>query len=505
MESSRHSFFLILLVLASFSALFIDAAAYLGGYADQRFLLCALLVALPVALFFFHKEFLNSPNKISFVVVVGLTIFTLSVTVSWLSVEKMSEFAAVEALFHVFYLAGVASVATIIMFSQNRLILLKRVVLILLLGSIAYALTTPAIYFFAINDGVKKLDNFLPWGFVNIRYWSHVASWLLPLLPLATLVNPFRQSALWSIIVGFAAAIWWWLLIMSSSRGSMVGLALAALLVVLLFGKSALPWLKVYIKHIGLGVVAWVFLSVMIPGWLIEDSQMRNLGSGSSGRLPLWGEAWQMSLQHFPFGMGPQSWLTHEILTEGYAQSRSFGHPHNMYLMWAAEFGWLAVAGLGIIACGGFVRLLKRKRELAQRSVLDHERLLLMGLTGSVVAGLVHAGVSAVFMAPASMLLGLFILGAFWAVISPKQAWIKRPLVETGSHSINPARRLVLAVVMFSLMGIWFKGVIDYYEAMEADLPFYHEHVRENHQPRFWFHGNFPRHASQMPGSEFNE
>jgi O-antigen ligase len=96
--------------------------------------------------------------------------------------------------------------------------------------------------------------------------------------------------------------------------------------------------------------------------------------------MPLWQEAWAMSWQNFPFGMGPQAWLTHDIITEAYRESRKFGHPHNMYLMWAAEYGWISIAGL-VVLCGFAMKQLLRQ-VLAAKEGRNANSLYLIAFTG---------------------------------------------------------------------------------------------------------------------------
>ena len=198
-----------------------------------------------------------------------------------------------------------------------------------------------------------------------------------------------------------------------------------------------------------------------------------------------------MSLQNFPFGMGPQSWLTHEPITEAYATGKKFGHPHNMYLMWAAEYGWLLIAAMGLVVIQAIRNFWRRRAELLD-SDDSNQLLLLAGFTASVSAALFHAGVSAVFMAPGSMLVGLFVLIGFWALILPGGDFskVERPL-------LNPGRRVLIgglvSMVFLIFWALWMGEVWRYYQDMRADEPYYLEHESEGTLPRFWFHGNFPR------------
>jgi hypothetical protein len=251
------------------------------------------------------------------------------------------------------------------------------------------------------------------------------------------------------------------------------------------------PWLKVFLQYLLAGIVIWLLLSVVIPSFMESGIQVRTIKADSSGRIPLFIEAWKMSLQNFPFGMGPQSWLTHKPITEAYATGKKFGHPHNMYLMWAAEYGWLLIAAMALVVIQAIRNFWRRRTELFE-SGDSTQLLLLAGFTASVSAALFHAGVSAVFMAPGSMLVGLFVLIGFWALILPSGLGAKAPL-----RAFNHRRRLafagLLSIVFVIFWAFWMTEVWRYYQDMRADEIYYLKHESEGTLPRFWFHGNYPR------------
>jgi hypothetical protein len=288
------------------------------------------------------------------------------------------------------------------------------------------------------------------------------------------------------------AGLWWWILILTTSRGSALGIAFGALVVLLLFRRRALSWLKVFVAYILAGVVIWALLSVFIPSLIADEVQIRSIKMDSSGRMPLFIEAWAMSLQNFPLGMGPQSWLTHDILTDAYAQSKHLGHPHNMYLMWAAEYGWFLIGLLGLVVAQAIRYFWIKRAELFAEGN-NEQTLMLVGLTASVSAALFHAGVSAVFMAPGSMLIGLFVLVAFWALIIPKAITDELPAEHRRMAFF---RKGLGAIVFFALLVLWLLWMSEvrlYFDDMQQDEQTYSEEVGEGTLPRFWLHGNFPR------------
>lgn len=359
-------------------------------------------------------------------------------------------------------------------------------------GCFVYGAMSINVYIFAISDGTTKLVGLIPWAFVNIRYWSHIATWFMPLLPLAILLGPLKKHRLWRNCVFIGGGLWWWIVFMSAARGSAISVAFGCVVAVLFFGRAAFSWVRAFLSILLVGVAFWVVLSVAIPSFLFDEVTVRSVGVGSSGRLPLFIEAFQMSIQNFPFGMGPQSWLTHEAFSDVYLDNRRLGHPHNMYLMWAAEYGWMLI-GFLVVVLIQVVRYLLKLRSKALGSYTAEHSLLVTGYTASVCGALLHAAVSAVFLAPGSMLVGMFILIGFWGLILRE---------SEDSHQADVVvdlfhkRKLVifsLAFIVLVAWLAWFAEVWSYYQAMREDELTFYDEVGENTFPRFWFHGNYPR------------
>ncbi|MGB1479372.1 MAG: O-antigen ligase family protein, partial [Marinobacter salsuginis] len=289
-----------------------------------------------------------------------------------------------------------------------------------------------------------------------------------------------------------------WVIFLSTSRGTMLGLIFGLFIVLVFVGRPAFPWVKVFLRYLGYGLFAWLVLSVLIPSILIDELNVRALHARAAGRLPLFIEAWCMSFENFPLGMGPQSWLTHETLTNEYLKSSKFGHPHNMYLMWVAEYGWLIVGALMVLVTQAIRLFWQRLRELCDDKQ-ETSALILAAFTASVSAALLHAGASSVFIAPGSMLIGFFVLCVFWALISPNRTASSR--LGAGNKAVFAAAFIAIGFVAF----LWLREVVVYYEAMLEDRNYHFETAPYGTPPRFWHYGMFPRPPSQMirdvPGS----
>lgn len=328
---------------------------------------------------------------------------------------------------------------------------------------------------------------FLPWGFENIRYWSHVATWLLPVMSVALVVygDTLSQAAKRSMVL--VCALWWWIILLSIARGTMLGLFTGAL-AVMVFAPAVVrrDYLKCFFTPFFLGIVLWLLLEFLIPWLVFGEVAHKSLNTTTSGRIPQWKEAFAMSLQNFPFGMGVQSWLTHEVITDTYRVR--FGHPHNMYLLWAAEYGWLFVASLFAGAMWILRRSFARVRGLALN---DPKRaLILLALLHSFIAACTHAGVSAVFIGPASLLVGWFVMVAILRMTFPVTG-DRRDLI---GRPVPLWLRGSLALLLLWSFAAYWDALLDYKRDSDKDQICYpYMGIPTGNGPRFWLHGDFPR------------
>lgn len=468
----------------------------IGAYASQRFLLAIEIGVLSVFALIAHS--LRSRSSAQFLAKFALPTVLFSSAFLLFSLPFHGDkYVWVEpGMFAFFFLT--TSVAGLALKDSGELMVCVRFFIVGMVSVCTiYGLSCINIYLFALVDQNSDFGRYLPYGFANIRYWSHVATWCLPLFPLAVLIGPLKNKRTWRLFVLTGAGMWWWILIQSMGRGSLVGIAFGSLLALSLLGKRAWPWFSMLLLHLGAGILLWLILSVFIPSVLYDgESQLRTFHAGAAGRLPLIIEAWHRSLQNFPLGMGPLSWLTEEPLTEIYASGPKFGHPHNMYLLWAAEYGWLLIACLGLLVLQAILYFWQARAVCLRSPATEaaNERfLLLVGFTASVSAALVHAGVSAVFLVPGSLLVGLFVLIMFWALISPHDLKELPTTRQTRGLRFETSMVLIASAVLFFGWLVWMQTVWNYYDGMRADSTTYAQEVGRATFPRFWRHGNFPR------------
>lgn len=392
----------------------------------------------------------------------------------------------VEPLLFIFFFAGSALLGGFLAKTRQDMSFVKGLQAAVVVLSFFYGLIAFLNYGFGLSDQRYSVDDYVVWGFLNIRYWSHLASWFLPIIALASISSPFPSFRLLRVASFVSGSIWWWILLSTAGRGSALGVGVSALLVLILFRRGAFPLIRVMGIHFLLGILLWILLTVFLPWVLGGGVELRQVDAESSGRIPLWIEAWAMSLVNFPFGMGPQSWLTHDILNPEWRSALSFAHPHNMYLLWAAEYGWLSIGALLLVLVGGASRLVRR---CLRGGLGSEDALRVIAIVASITAALIHAGVSAVFIGPASLLAGFFILSAGWGLGFSDAAITMKKAPSSKTMLLRCVFALAFCASMVGGMQ-WVDEVERYYRDNLVDRETY---KGRGYAPRFWSHGDFPR------------
>lgn len=391
-----------------------------------------------------------------------------------------------ELSFYVYYALAIFLVARLSLFENFS----RNIDFSALLYGVAslYVFVALLIYASSLFDAVNvPRTYFLPWGFENIRYWSHVATWLMPIMTVALVIYGDTLSKAAKRFMVVVCALWWWIILLSIARGTMLGLFTGAL-AILLFAPAVMKrdYFKGFFTPFLLGVMLWLLLEFLIPWLVYGEVAHKSLNTTTSGRIPQWKEAFAMSLQNFPFGMGAQSWLTHEVITDTYRVR--FGHPHNMYLLWAAEYGWLFVASL----FAGVMWILRRSFGRIRDFVSsDRKRaLILMALLHSFIAACTHAGVSAVFIGPASLLVGWFVMVAILRMTFP----VKRDRRALTARPVPLWLRGFLSAILVWSFVVYWDALLNYKIASDRDQICYpYMGIPTGNGPRFWLHGDFPR------------
>lgn len=303
-------------------------------------------------------------------------------------------------------------------------------------------------------------------GFANFRFLNHLHTWSIPVMIGGYL--KYRKDLIpgFRILMLLILSMWWSLVFASGARGTSLGLMVSLILVLILYKREALQYLKYFL------VTALIGLVIYFLGFeLFHEKGAHTLIRGETqDRLDLWWAAYIYIIENPMFGIGPMHF-------SDINNPFQISSPHNMYLLWAAEWGIPAL--LLLIGIGFW--LLNKWISCSRTSVSN----LKISLTASVFAALVHSNVSGIFITPLSQLLGCSIvsimIGIYYkdrgeTILTPIKGFKFSKMIIMG----------VLLVINIITYSIFVSHIPDLKERRDQ---FKTEENETRMYPRFWDQG----------------
>jgi O-antigen ligase len=489
-KTSFMSLFLRFLVLVSVFVAFFAQYVSPAGMPSFDFKRWVLLCALSLVVLGF-SSYVRLRLKEAPLFVAGACIFLVSAFVSTLYAKTIAH-ELTELFFWSISLLAMSS----IVFAFGQVIDVRKFAIYFVsvsaLISVIFVILVLLLFIVYLNGDERQFDPIVLLGFANIRYWSHLASLLIPILPILIICSnrvPFRYSkyATYLVLSGF-----WWLLFVTTARGAILSILVSGVLIFLLFRRGSIRWIRVSLGGMVLGLALYLFSEILLPQFIQgSEASIRTFGTSSSGRIELWTMALKKSLEIFPLGIGSMSWVHTEALNSLGMTGEPYSHPHNMYLLWAAENGWLSVLGASMVFLSGAKRLINKSVLVRKGRADELDSTLLVGFSVSILASASHAGLSMMYLAPASMLVVLFVAPIFWYLTKPEG---DRDFTEQGYENRSWSSRVWLVIALSSSLLLIQKTAI-YYSDMKKDEVTYRASIYNGFAPRFWFHGQYPRGA----------
>ncbi|MCY7314070.1 MAG: O-antigen ligase family protein [Rubrivivax sp.] len=321
-------------------------------------------------------------------------------------------------------------------------------------------------------------------GYDNYRFYNHVQTAALPLTVMSAALASFSAgNARWMKIAAWVASAGGFAMLYATmGRGTLVGIAVAAIVVTIAFRSAALPLMRTLAIAAVAGAVYFVFLFFVLPLMVgvapAAHADFYGAREGSAQvRLMLWGIALEHVRSAPWLGIGPMHYAHYP--------TGDASHPHNIYLQIAAEFGipaLLLMLTLTVIAARRFSTLIRACRD-------PEQRLCGMGLYLACIAVAIDGLFSGNFVMPVSQVWIAFTLG--WSL-----AWMRGQGVSSSKQAPNTAGasmrwRLPMAVML--ALQLWL--VVDVWpEAIRLE-PYLHDAMNRfpspTMNPRFWSHGWF--------------
>jgi hypothetical protein len=314
-------------------------------------------------------------------------------------------------------------------------------------------------------------------GFSNIRFYGQFLTLALPLLVAPLLVvGPLHRHA-W---IAAAVSICTWLLaIASGTRGTWLGMAVAGAVLVWL-GRAGRRWMAWQIAAVAMALMLFWITMTAIPeamGMQLQHHASSRLTTSISGRGPIWQMAVDAAMQHPLLGIGPMHFasLPNPIAT----------HPHQAWLLWAAEWGFpstLLVTWLVICGAAALKPVL-----LAHATSRDEPDILRLCISGSLIAGLTQSMVDGVLVMPYSQL-WLSLLAGWLLGLHPSNVRIGNEGIAGPGKELKGPLCVWLAATGLAAGLLLFIAGRDYPHLAQREQIF-SETIGGHLQPRFWLQG----------------
>jgi hypothetical protein len=360
----------------------------------------------------------------------------------------------------------------------------RGVVATVALGAFLYAVTFAVGYTGHVAGHAFSLWPEASTGFSNVRIFNHYQTWTLPLLAVAPLTVPRKQTVLRGLLFALLA-LWWMLLFASGGRGVLIAAAGGTVSVGLVFGSSAWRWLRCQLAGAasggGLFWLLFVQFAASSPSLLTRDLTHK-------GRRPqAWFDALEMAMQSFPLGAGPLHYAH-------YAQGNIWAHPHSAPLQWAAEWGAPAALVLLGLAVWGIIAWMQQSRFRKSRDA--KQQAMRVAVTASLLAGAAHSLVSGIIVSPLSQTLAAIIIGIAWGLYAREKSRrattsgvrSSRPHTALKTHGSNRAFQMGVAFLLGIM--VW-GGAVEAADLGNRTAAYVRVSDSNRTSPHYWQQGYF--------------
>jgi len=237
--------------------------------------------------------------------------------------------------------------------------------------------------------------------FQNPRFFAQWMTWVLPLLALVhTRARAARSGT--KLLEATVWATWstaWAFAFLAAGRGTFVAQAAAALIVLVAFGRGAVPWLTAYGAAALTGVVVYFASALVFPHtWSqLSEIAVRLASFSDSGRFEIWRATLRMIAAAPLLGAGPRAMA--------YDLALPVAHPHSSLLQWASEWGVPAALLAACALVCGLSAWMRRQRARLSAATTDADTVAVVSIAAALVGAALHSLVCGVLVMPISQLM----------------------------------------------------------------------------------------------------
>jgi O-antigen ligase len=280
-------------------------------------------------------------------------------------------------------------------------------------------------------------------GFLNARFFMQFLSISLPFVALPFLM--YRKQLgytlwLWALF----AAYLWCLAFANESRVLYLEIVIVPICLWTLFGKKALPWLKVQGILLIIGFILYLILfkAIILIATRFDAAHLFVQFTTDNGRFMLWKTAFILWSSNPLIGIGPLHYAFYAKSYEALA-----AHPHNIWIMLGCEWGTIALIAILILNIWGIVRWCKAARVWSDEPSFPY----MLALTAALISAMLDGAVSGSLVMPLSQMMLMLSLGWLFGMYLSYVS-VPNNIPPRINHLVLIA--CLLVAVMFALSGI---------------------------------------------------
>jgi len=349
----------------------------------------------------------------------------------------------------------------------------ERVVLLIAVGLFIYFYRMLITFFLGLSDGAQPDLGGIVHHISNRRFLNHLQVLTLPFLLVFSLRSQFRiQRRLCFCVAVLSISVLFFL----SARAAIASLFISMLIIVFLLQDRGL-----LIRCFLVAITGFLFFMLVfkgLPALIYKPPEVLfAVRLATSGRWDLWAESLLLIKEHWLFGVGGMQY--------GYWSQLGFGHPHNLVLQIALEYGVPILLIVLFFVSRFSVRLARmlRKNELSSFQV---------GCFWAFVATLGVAMFSGVWVAPLTQLLLVMIVAP---LIGPYVSSYQAPQPANKVIKLQFHSRLAMWVMKFGLFFMVISFAVLLFDEIERHQKIINLWSIEEplSAPRFWQESTWPK------------
>jgi len=314
--------------------------------------------------------------------------------------------------------------------------------------------------------------------FAHPRFYNQLQTWSIPVIAALPLIFPARRWVKYGCIA--LLGLQWFLVIAMAARGSAVSLLVAMIFIAFWMPRQRRFWMKYQLAGLLAGIVIYAGI-LLLNDLLLPQSRSGEFYAQSagrpmlhtSGRSTLWRLSLEDAIKHPLLGTGPTRYACD-------SEIQLPAHPHSFLFRILGEWGIVAMLLLLVAAIPIALGLLKNLKYPHRAGQTDPPLQAI--LATSLIAGLMHAALSGLFIMPASQAAAILIAG--WTLSLVGNSPPRSRTSSVASYLLLAATLSAVALLVFAI----------------REIPQLAERTRYSESsgpmvPRFWQNGKICEYA----------